>query len=260
MIRELERAAAATIARRTKGTFVTGMGRSGTVLLSKLAALDPSALALHEPIAADMKWFGESGPDAAAYFDYERTTLLMRVYVRSVLAAPRRHRLVEVNSALRFAVPQIRMAFPKATVLHLVRDPVAVVASLWHRQHYQEGASGHHVLEPSDEATRAVWPAMSRFEKLCWLWATPVRQLLAQGIPLVRLEDVVACYPDARHQFLDPAGLRVSEEDWRRVVKVVENPTQGRDEAGVPWDQGAFERHCGELRVALGYDKAPDWF
>lgn len=241
-------------AARLEPVFITGMGRSGTVLLSRLVALDQRVQAHHETLAGDFAHLTPR-PDenSAAWFRIERPGRMLRVFARRRLSKPRQRRWIEVNSALRYSTGDLAVAFPRARFLHLVRDPERVITSLWHRRHFTPAGDNHHNLRPAGR-DETVWDATSRFEKLCWLWADAVSHLTEREVPMVRLEDVVADYDSCGHHLLAPLDLTIGRDAWSGVVTQTANPSAaGQPNGPVPWDQDAFDAICGPLRAELGY-------
>jgi hypothetical protein len=98
---------------------------------------------------------------------------------------------------------------------------------------------------------------MSRFERLCWLWAVENEYLRGCIGHAVRFEEVISDYEYFRQEILDPLCLDIPEETWRKAVRLPKNVTK---QYGIPhwttWKDSetqAFLRICGREMRANGY-------
>jgi hypothetical protein len=190
----------------TEFVFVTGMGRSGTALLAELLARAQAARVQHEAIGdhsfAVSSWYLASGAFAEPY--------LRRARAR--LGRVEADVLVDVNSYLRHATPALRTVFNPREIFHLVRDPRDVVRSIYLRR---DPATVQPVPSDIDDLER--WLDGDKLFQVCWNWSATTDRLLDEGLPVLRLEDIIRSYSTTAAAF-EPVGLRVSESDWKRVV------------------------------------------
>lgn len=237
--------------------FALGMGRSGTNFLATLLGnCAADAAVFHEPIVEDFEAFVEAHKSVRAgqrYLDHFR---VRRMYD---LVRDREVRVYgEVNSALRYHGQALKSAFPQAKLMHLVRDGRDVVRSVMSRAHYMPGATGHLALEPNpSDPLYDRWPTLSRFEKVCWLWADANRRLSEELDWVVKFEQLTGDYDYFRDNIIDQFGLEVSADRWqaetnrpRNVTKTFTFP-RSRD-----WDAtlaAQFDAICGEQMAVLGY-------
>jgi hypothetical protein len=236
--------------------FALGMGRSGTNFLARLLGDCPEAAVFHEPIVEDLEAFVEAFKSTDAARRYLDAFRVRRMYD---LVKDREIRVYgEVNSALRYHAPALKAAFPDAKLMHLVRDGRDVVRSVMSRHHYMPGTSGHLALEPlpSDHLyTR--WPDLSRFEKVCWLWADANRRLSQDLGWVVKFEELIGGYDYFRENVNKPFDLEISPDRWRLETNKPRNITKAF--SFPPWTQwdrkmiARFDDICGGEMARLGY-------
>jgi hypothetical protein len=237
--------------------FFVGVGRSGTMLLSKLLDQAPGAAVFHEPIPEDAASFVEAQNSPTAALRYVETFRRARMYELTVGRGATVYG--EANSYLRFHAHALRACFPSAKILHLVRDGRDVVRSIMSMGHYTDTALERHFhLEPGpDDPLRPVWNDLSRFEKICWLWSDANRRLRDGVDGVVRFEDLVGDYEYFRDHVETALGLGIGEASWRRTVQTPVNASARFDLAHwTEWEdrlREAFERICGEEMRRLGY-------
>lgn len=109
--------------------FVVGSPRSGTTFLGRSIGSLPGFVDLGEvaPLKAAIPELSRLAPEAAA----ERIRRMLIVARRLSLVGPRR--AVEQTPESAFVVGAIRLAFPAAKVVHIIRDGRDVVCSLLER-------------------------------------------------------------------------------------------------------------------------------
>lgn len=237
--------------------FFLGLGRSGTMFLSQLLDHAQDVAIFHEPIPEDAVAFVEARASSEAAVDYVRNFRKTRMYELAVQRGGNTYG--EVNSWLRFHAQALRACFPTITILHLVRDGRDVVRSIMNMGHYTDGAlEKHYHLEPTrDDPLRSAWNELSRFEKVCWLWAD-ANSRLREGIDgVVRFENLIGSYEYVRENIEKVLGIEIGSDTWSHVVQT---PVNASSQFTLPhwtaWDaplRAAFERICGTEMGRLGY-------
>jgi hypothetical protein len=222
--------------------FVTGMGRSGSKWLRQLLLKTPSDVkVMHEPLGRkDEAWYGRVyrnpalGPEwiwhRVRWMDTERTG---------------GKRWGEVNSYLRYAVHDLREAFPGVPVVGLVRDGRFTVRSLMRLGIYAKRQP------PIPPPTWAETP----FQRCCWYWADAYRILVAWGVPIFRLEDLNADYAEVE---VLCAKLGIEPPTWQHWAKLRHKPANATKPHGarLEWSTGeceAFRRAAGDMQRRFGY-------
>lgn len=236
--------------------FVLGVGRSGTKFLAKLLDQDETATVLHEPVRADFQAVvaaHESGESASRYISGFRKK---KIYCLARARGTRTYG--EVNSALRFHARALGESIPDVKLMHLARDGRDVVRSIMGRGHYTDDRIGHHSISPTeDDPLFRAWDDMTRFERVCWLWADGNRRVREQVAQLVRFEDLTSDYAFFRENVADPLSVIVSREAWADAVHTPVNVS--KDYAIPHWTRwGPALKHsfwavCGDEMSALGY-------
>lgn len=148
--------------------IVTGCGRSGTKFTSRLFFLE------HEPRNEDFK----------AFFKCFKDKDLSGEYVRQNFTGHER----ESNSLLAVHVGAIKRLFPKATIIHLIRNPIDSVLSFMSAELYDKDSkiTRHHIRLLDNN----IWRELSRFERCCHYWVEINKMVRLEGVPHLRLEDL----------------------------------------------------------------------
>jgi len=181
----------------------------------------------------------------------------------------------EVNSYLRYNVAWLRRRFDPV-LIHLVRDGRDFVRSAWVREVGLPSQPQLPIVPADGEPHADRWGRMSRFERICWIWAH-TNGMLADAVERrVRLEDVLSSYAAFREGVLEPAALDVGEARWREAVARPRNTSEQyrarrwlREKIGrktlppaqplPPWREwsreyrDAFWEICGPVMERLGY-------
>lgn len=238
--------------------FVLGVGRSGTKFLANLLNNDDRALVLHEPVRADFRAVVAAHKSSEAAGRY-----IMRFRKKKIYCLIRTRGIGigtygEVNSALRFHARALKDSLPDAKLMHLARDGRQVVRSIMGRGHYTGDGIGHHSIFPAAyDPLSQTWGDLSRFEKVCWLWADGNRRVREQVPRLVRFEDLTNDYMYFRQNVAEPLSIFVNREEW---IEAINNPMNTSRHYTIPdwteWDSDltdCFWAICGDEMAALGY-------
>ena len=232
--------------------FVFGSPRSGTTFL---AGAIGSMLGFVD--------LGEVNPLKAAIPDVsarELRAILDRVR-RFGLAGSRR--AVEQTPEVAYVLPAVREAFPRATLVHAVRDGRDVVCSLLERGWVSAAGSG------ADDAGAAFGPharfwvesgredefrAASDARRCAWAWRQYVSAARSSGVPVVEVRyermaaDPAATANDLARALDAPPGPLV---DALRAVHVSSVGRWRRDLT--PDELADVEAEAGPLLAGLGY-------
>jgi len=264
-------AAAARLAGRRRGAaprpqaadrliFVVGSPRSGTTFLATSLGSHPELVDLGElqPLkAAIPRLTGLSVEEGAR----EVRRIVERV---RLLAGLRRVRAVEQTPETSFVVPALLVAYPRATIVHIVRDGRDVAASLLERGWLSAGRGGRDDARAAYGAHARFWVEPERrdeFERAsdatraAWAWrryASAAREPETDRRVEVRYEELVTEPATAAARLgatleLDPGPLAAafanahsrSIGNWRRLADQ---------------ELAAIEGEAGGLLRELGYD------
>jgi len=132
----------------------------------------------------------------------------------------------EINPFLRRHCKAMQVALPEAKQFQIVRDPRNVLRSLMSRELLGKKDPMNAVIFPAKgDAYSEDWSNMSRFEKLCWLWASDnqfIRETVGHTVKFENLrvdfdyfDEYVLCYLD----------LKVDADAWKSEMEVVYNST-----------------------------------
>jgi Sulfotransferase family len=238
--------------------FVVGSPRSGTTFLAGAVGAQPGFVDLGEvrPVkAAIARWVGLPEEEAAR----ELRATLERVrrlgFVRDL-------RPVEQTPELSFVVGAAVTAYPRATVLHIVRDGRDVVCSLLEQGWLGDRAGhddaglpyGSYVRSWVEPERRAEFEDASEATRAAWAWrryVTAARAVPAHTLEL-RYEELAAdpaasAERVARRLGIEPAPLA-------EALSAVHGRSVGRWRQDLRPEQLAdIEREAGPLLRELGY-------
>jgi hypothetical protein len=202
--------------------FVMALGRSGTNFLASLLARDGRGRVLHEPYPLDSSLLVLR---YAGGFDGVVDHLLEERF-KELLPDPERNAFYgEVNSYLRYEVDWLRARFDPA-LIHLVRDGRDFVRSAYIRGVYTPLEPSGPIVPKDGEPHAGQWPRMTRFQRLCWYWMHTNEFLASRIYSFVRFEDLLRDYGIFKANILDPTGVQVSREVWRREVERPKNTSR----------------------------------
>jgi hypothetical protein len=253
--------------------FVTGIGRSGSSHLADLLNRASGVHVAHEPFRDDFNYL----PIARC----GRSTRVIRGYLenrRSRIEAELASDVTvygEVNSLLRYFLPELSEVFEEPLVALLVRNGRDFVRSAYVRTVYTEHTLHAHIVPEDDDPWAERWSGFSRFERLCWYWDHTNGLLLDRALPVIRLEEEARDLGKFRAMLLNPLGLSLQEEVFLALRDRKRNTTAGylaglrrekrwwtRRRSQVqtaelgPWSQEreeVFQAICGETMARLGY-------
>jgi len=235
--------------------FILGIGRSGTKFLAYLLNMADNAVVYHEPFDESIPYQeAYQNPDAAEKYirDFRMKEIYLRVHKHSV------NTYGEVNSYLRRHCEAIKKLIPNVKLIHLVRDGRDVVRSMYSRMTMKPWTYTTRYIYPlPDDPWRDQWDRMSRFEKLCWYWATENKYLRKCINKFVRFEDIIRDYTYFKKNVLEYLNLDIPREIWEREVNRPKNITIAHK---LPhWSEWsselieAFKRICGDEMKIYGY-------
>ncbi|MBI1212642.1 MAG: hypothetical protein GC190_14350 [Alphaproteobacteria bacterium] len=237
---------------------VTGASRSGTTFLGGLLDRAENATSRHEYLTSREFSY-------VSYYNPRHPALRRDIEERAVggerLAAGS-ERFVDVNCNLAFGLQALREARPDAQIFHLVRDGRAVVTSNWSRKMYTPYSKGISLVPNTEEELKA-WEGYDRFQRLAWQWNHIVSHLLAERLPIIKLEHALEDYGYLKARLLDPAGIVLSQTEWenRRKTKAngsrfkIKDLLRGRP-SELEWTaerRRQFDEICGGTMHMLGY-------
>lgn len=222
--------------------FIMALGRSGTSFLSSMLSRDSRGRVLHEPYPLDPRLIVLR---YAGGFDGVVDHLLEKRF-QELLPDPQHCSFYgEVNSYLRYEVDWLRERFDPA-MIHLVRDGRDFVRSAYIRGVYTPLEPSGPIVPKDGDPYSGRWPRMSRFERLCWYWMHTNDYLASRLDSFVRLEDLLDNYGIFREQVLEPTGVRLSEQLWRREIDRPKNTSR------------AFRLRSRLVGLLRGRERVPD--
>jgi Sulfotransferase family len=239
--------------------FVVGSPRSGTTFLAGAVGAQPGFVDLGEvrPVKASIaRWMAL--PDGEAARELRATVERVRRlgFVRDL-------RPVEQTPELSFVVRAAAVAYPRATVLHIVRDGRDVVCSLLEKGWLRDerggrddaglGYGGH--ARPWVEAERRQeFARASEAARAAWAWRRYVTA--ARGAPEhtleLRYEELAADPPATAARIAE--RLETGPEPLAEALSAVHARSIGRWRSDLTNEQVAeVEREAGALLRELGY-------
>lgn len=236
--------------------FMLGVGRSGTNYFSNFLSQADNAIVYHEPIKEDFTAFVEAHkfPESAS----EYINGFRKKHIYEITSKIDVQIYGETNSALRYHAAALKQAIPEAKYLHLIRDGRDVVRSIMARKHYTNSKQGHHELMPKeDDPLYSKWGTLSRFEKICWLWADGNRQLRQDISQTLYFEKLINDYDYFHKNIVEDIGIDIDQALWHKNTNTPQNVTKS---FSMPrwqdWDKSliaSFDKICGEEMEIHGY-------
>jgi len=217
----------------------------------------PNAHVFHEPVTEDFfahTWVHYFPSAAYSYMHgFRKKEIFFRMrHVSSGIYG-------EVNSILRCHASAIKGAFPKATVIHLVRDGRDVVRSTASRQTMTIRDPFTLSLRPAkSDPWRSHWRNMNRFARICWYWQEENRRLREGVGRIVQFEKILSSYEYFLKEVLEPCHIHVDKSVWTAAAFVPQNTS--RRFSMPKWEQWSLEEQntfrtiCGNEMIACGYE------
>jgi hypothetical protein len=239
--------------------FVVGSPRSGTTFLAGAVGAQPGFVDLGEvrPVKASIERWRELPVEDAAR---ELRATLERV---RRLAFVRDLRPVEQTPETSFVVAAVVRAYPRGTILHIVRDGRDVVCSLLEKGWLRDDRGGRDDagLRYGGHARSWVEPdrldefaAASEAQRAAWAWRSYVTAARAEPAHTLEVRyEHIAADPGAASDEL-AARLASDPAPLREALGAVHGRSVGRWQRDLSPEQVAdVEREAGALLRELGY-------
>jgi Sulfotransferase family len=239
--------------------FVFGCPRSGTTFLAGAIGSAPGFVDLGEvhPLKSAVPELATLPVDVAA----ARVRRMLALTRRLGLVGSRRG--VEQTPETAFILPVVARAFPRAQLIHLVRDGREVVCSLLERGWLSRGRDGADDVGTGFGAHARFWVEPGREEEFAaasdarraaWAWRRHVSAVRASGVPCqeLRYEEVVTS-PERTAQRL--GGLIGAPADtFAGGLRAAHTGSLGRHRTLLSSEQLAeVEDEAGSELAAFGY-------
>jgi hypothetical protein len=260
LLRRRPPGAAVTAALDERVVFVLGSPRSGTTFLAGALGSLPGFVDLGEvlPLKAAVPTLARLGPEQAA------------IRVRRMLWLTRRLsglggvRAVEQTPEAAFLGRALPLAFPDATILHLVRDGRDVVASLLERGWLSTKSTGRDDAGNVVGAAPRFWveagreeefAAASEARRAAWAWRRYVEGGRGLGASATEMRYERICRDPEGAAGELAALLEAPEHELQRALRGARAGSIGRFRGELtPAQLADVEVEAGELLVVLGYE------
>ena len=152
----------------------------------------------------------------------------------------------------------MKPVLPTAKQFHIVRDPKNVLRSLMSRELFDRKDPMGNVIKPHpQDPFHEQWPRMTRFEKLCWLWAAD-NQFIRENVPhCMKFEELRKDFGYFDEKVLSYLKLEMNVDDWHSEIGKVFNSTPKYTfPKYAEWsteNKNHFERICAEEMSHYGY-------
>lgn len=236
--------------------FILAIGRSGTKFLANLLSLENSAVVYHEPVRDDYKAYLQAYQNPEQAMEYLDKFRKKEIYLRA--RGNRSDKYGEVNSLLRRHAVALKETFPKAKLIHLVRDGRDVVRSMMSRKTMSPMDKNTHGIAPKDnDPYKEKWKHMDRFTRICWYWQIENSFLRTNIDNSVKFEDIIRNYDIFNEKILIPCNLNVGYDAWsERIVRPINITNQYSLPHWSKWSQeqkDTFKVICEEEMNLNGY-------
>jgi hypothetical protein len=230
--------------------FGYGVFRSGTTFLADFLNRNAAhTIVQHEPNVNDYWFYAKAIHSKDEAMRYVNDYRLAETYYRMKDAEMKVYG--EINPFLRRHCEALKGAFPTAKHFQVVRDPKDVIRSLMSRELFgRKDPMAAVIFPPENDPCRETWPTMTRFEKLCWLWAADNRFIRSHAGHLVHFEKMLSSFDHFDENVLTFLGLEVNADAWKAEVGKAFNTTPRHKfpkySHWTPAEKQQFERICGE--------------
>lgn len=164
----------------------------------------------------------------------------------------------EINPFLRRHCVAMKKAFLEAKHFQVVRDPRNVLRSLMSRELFdKKDPMAAVIFPPKEDPYSGKWETMTRFEKLCWLWAADNRFIRENTEHVILFEKLRSNFDYFDENVLKFLDLRLSADTWNEQIGEVYNSTPRYTfPKYADWSaqhKRQFEAICGEEMAHYGY-------
>jgi hypothetical protein len=248
--------------------FTLSTGRSGTKSLAALGNLAETIFAYHEPLPklyglAYLSHLTPHGKQNAAIF---REAFLLARNDRFRYACSFGKGYLETSPQATFLAPVILKVVPNVKFIHITRDPRDYVRSGMRRRWYVDHPMDNTRIVPHRQSKQGqVWPNLSPFEKIIWLWEETniwinrfLSELPQERVLRLRAEDVFAMNPasiESYFRFLN-SGCPPPQKIRRVLSKRLNAQTAGDFPEYGQWSvemRQYIREHIGSTAVGFGY-------
>jgi hypothetical protein len=236
--------------------FILALGRSGTAFLANLLNRAHGAHVYHEPAFEDFDAVVRAFYSPHAAERYMQRFRKKEIFLRMRHTPPGVYG--EVNSGLRRHAEAIRTIFPKAALVHLVRDGRDVVRSMMSRRTMTIRDPFTSRIHPTgQDPWRTHWNKMDRFSRICWFWQAENSYLRTIVGKTVQFEKILSSYEYFYNAILTPCQIFIDKKEWEIAVASPNNRTstfkmQNWD-TWTPKQQEVFREICGDEMAKCGY-------
>lgn len=237
--------------------FGYGVFRSGTTFLADFLNRNASdTIVQHEPNVNDYWFYAKAIHSKEEALKYTNNYRVAEIYFRMKDTEMKIYG--EINPFLRRHCQAMRTAFPLANHFQVVRDPRDVLRSLMSRELFgPKDPMAKVVFPPLDDPFCEKWPSMTRFEKLCWLWAADNRFIRSHVNHVLQFEQLVSNFDYFDEKVLKFLNIEVKPDAWQSEVGRVFNSTPRYTFPKFSeWnaiEKQQFERICAEEMQNYGY-------
>lgn len=164
----------------------------------------------------------------------------------------------EINPFLRRHCVALKEVFPEAEQFQIVRNPEKVLRSLMSRELMgKKDPMAAVIYPPKSDVYSGIWEELSRFEKLCWLWAADNKFIRENTTHSIKFELLRKDFDYFKTNVLDFLELEMEADIWHSEISKVYNSTprytfpEFKDWSTEHKKQ--FEKICGEEMAQYGY-------
>ncbi len=264
----------------TTPVFIVGSGRSGTRMLYKLIAGNPTIEVYHEYLCTHIQ------PVACKYFMGLKTKQQTKDAIRSIHGSAIYYSdslyWVDCSNKLSWIIEPLHELYPNAIFINIIRDGRKVVSSFFYKlsaEIYDDESVAaiqqwlrHPRKYPEPPPEKKYWwnipqpgqpfynefPSFGQFERICYHWTEVNRviresfkRLPAKQAITMKLEDLTT-KREALKKFL--AVFNVSyEEHFFTYMKTPQGVFFPMNMHMTKEEEAAFYRICGNMMKTLGY-------